>query len=130
MKWLIRNKVELILGTGLSLFLINFFTEQDADLYITSIPLVVLGSIMLYQRHFRISSFTNFSGFMHEDDDDDLYEEAKRIVLEEGKASTSFLQRRLRIGYSRSARLIDMLEENEVIGQADGVKPREVKNDT
>jgi hypothetical protein len=58
--------------------------------------------------------------------DDDLYEEAKAIVLEAGKASTSYLQRRLRIGYSRAARLIDILEERGVIGAADGGRPREV----
>lgn len=64
-----------------------------------------------------------------EDDEDDLYEEAKALVLENGKASTSFLQRRLRIGYSRAARLIDILEDRGVIGPADGAKPREVRED-
>ncbi len=61
-----------------------------------------------------------------EDDDDDLYDEAKSIVLEAGKASTSYLQRRLRIGYSRAARLVDILEERGVIGPQDGGRPREV----
>lgn len=61
-----------------------------------------------------------------DEDDDDLYEEARDIVREAGKASTSYLQRRLRIGYSRAARLIDLLEERGVIGPADGAKPREV----
>jgi S-DNA-T family DNA segregation ATPase FtsK/SpoIIIE len=60
------------------------------------------------------------------DNEDDLYEEAKKVVIEAGKASTSYLQRKLRVGYSRSARLIDMLEENGVIGPADGSKPRPV----
>lgn len=59
-----------------------------------------------------------------EGDDDDLYEEARQAVLEAGKASTSYLQRKLRVGYSRAARLIDMLEERGVIGPADGSKPR------
>lgn len=58
--------------------------------------------------------------------DDRLYEEAKRIVIEFKKASTSLLQRRLRIGYTRAARLIDMLEENGVVGRGDGAKPREI----
>lgn len=59
-------------------------------------------------------------------DDDPLFEDVKKIVLETKKASASFLQRRLRIGYSRAARLIDMLEEQGLVGPADGAKPREV----
>ncbi|MBU3668654.1 MAG: DNA translocase FtsK [Candidatus Taylorbacteria bacterium] len=61
-----------------------------------------------------------------EDVDDDLYEEAKQIVLEAGKASTSYIQRKLRVGYARAARLMDILEDKGVIGPADGAKPREV----
>lgn len=56
--------------------------------------------------------------------DDDLVEQAKEIVRIEGKASTSMLQRRLRVGYSRAARLMDYLEEQGVIGKQDGAKPR------
>ncbi len=62
-------------------------------------------------------------------DDDPLFEDVKRIVLETKKASASFLQRRLRIGYSRAARLIDMLEDKGIVGAADGAKPREVYGD-
>ena len=62
-------------------------------------------------------------------DEDPLFEEVKKIVLETKKASASFLQRRLRIGYSRAARLIDMLEEKGIVGPADGAKPREVYGD-
>jgi len=58
--------------------------------------------------------------------DDDLYEEARELVIKAGKASTSYLQRRLRIGYARAARLIDMLEERGVVGAGEGSKPREV----
>jgi S-DNA-T family DNA segregation ATPase FtsK/SpoIIIE len=61
--------------------------------------------------------------------EDPLFEEVKKIVLETKKASASFLQRRLRIGYSRAARLIDMLEEQGIVGGADGAKPREVYGD-
>jgi S-DNA-T family DNA segregation ATPase FtsK/SpoIIIE len=60
------------------------------------------------------------------DADDDLFEDAKAAVMEAGKASTSYLQRKLRIGYSRAARLMDLLEEQGVIGPADGSRPREV----
>lgn len=65
-------------------------------------------------------------GSMGGGDDDDLFEEAKQAVTEAGKASTSYLQRKLRIGYSRAARLMDILEERGVIGPQDGSKPREV----
>ncbi len=58
--------------------------------------------------------------------EDDLYEEAREIVIRAGKASTSYLQRKLRIGYARAARLIDILEERGVISAGDGAKPREV----
>jgi len=59
-------------------------------------------------------------------DDDELLNEAQQIVVSAGKASTSYLQRRLRIGYARAARLIDLLEEAGVIGPGDGAKPREI----
>lgn len=58
--------------------------------------------------------------------DDDLYEEAKRVVIRARKASASLLQRRLKIGYARAARLLDMLEENGAIGPSQGAKPRDV----
>ena len=57
---------------------------------------------------------------------DEMYHEAVRIVVEMGKASTSTLQRRLRLGYGRAARLIDMMERDGIVGPADGSKPREV----
>lgn len=60
------------------------------------------------------------------DEEDELYEDAVQAVREAGKASTSYLQRKLRIGYSRAARLMDILEENGIIGPQDGSKPREV----
>ncbi|MBP6869155.1 MAG: hypothetical protein KBC16_03540 [Candidatus Pacebacteria bacterium] len=61
-----------------------------------------------------------------EDVDDDLYAQAKEAVEEAGRASTSYLQRKLRIGYSRAARLMDILEDKGVIGPADGSRPREI----
>ncbi|OYV83106.1 MAG: hypothetical protein B7W96_00720, partial [Parcubacteria group bacterium 37-58-5] len=67
------------------------------------------------------------SGSFDDDDiDDDLYEEARIAVEEAGRASTSYLQRKLKIGYSRAARLMDVLEAHGVIGPADGSKPREI----
>jgi len=65
-------------------------------------------------------------GGFGDDDDDDMYEEARQTVIEAGKASTSFLQRKLKVGYARAARLMDMLEERGVVGPGEGAKPREV----
>jgi len=62
----------------------------------------------------------------NEEDDDELYEEARACVIEAGRASTSYLQRKLKLGYARAARLMDKLEEKGVIGPGDGAKPREV----
>jgi S-DNA-T family DNA segregation ATPase FtsK/SpoIIIE len=58
--------------------------------------------------------------------DDDMYKDAVRAVTDAGKASTSLLQRRLRIGYSRAARIIETMEEQGIIGPADGSRPRDV----
>ncbi len=61
--------------------------------------------------------------------EDPLYETAKEVVIEAGRASASLLQRRLQIGYARAARLIDMLEERGIVGPPDGSKPRKVYGD-
>jgi len=58
--------------------------------------------------------------------DDPLYEEAKKVVIEAKKASASLLQRRLKVGYARAARLLDILEARGVVGPGEGAKPREV----
>ena len=68
----------------------------------------------------------NEGGFEGEEGNDDLFEDAVRLVLEFGKASTSLLQRRLRIGYGRAAHLIDMMERDGIVGPAEGSKPREI----
>ena len=66
-----------------------------------------------------------------DDDDDELLEPAKEVILQAGKASASLLQRRLRVGYARAARLLDLLEAQGFIGPGDGAKPREILgNDT
>jgi S-DNA-T family DNA segregation ATPase FtsK/SpoIIIE len=61
-----------------------------------------------------------------EGEHDPLFEDAVRLVVEFGKASTSLLQRRLRIGYGRAAHLIDLMEQDGIVGAADGPKPREL----
>jgi S-DNA-T family DNA segregation ATPase FtsK/SpoIIIE len=66
------------------------------------------------------------AGMDGEDTNDELFEDAVRLVMEFGKASTSLLQRRLRIGYGRAAHLIDMMERDGIVGPAEGSKPREI----
>ncbi len=68
----------------------------------------------------------DFGNVANDESTDELYESAKEEVMKMGKASASLLQRRLRIGYARAARILDELEDKGIIGPADGAKPREV----
>lgn len=82
-----------------------------------------------YQEEITEDKRVNLPGFKDSkeiDENDELYQEAMKIVVETQKGSTSLLQRRLRIGYSRAARLLDLLEKNGVVGPANGPKPRRV----
>jgi S-DNA-T family DNA segregation ATPase FtsK/SpoIIIE len=76
--------------------------------------------------NFKASSSRGASQSGDGEVDDALFEEAKELVIQAGKASASLLQRRLRVGYARAARLLDLLEQEGVIGPADGAKPRDV----
>lgn len=67
-----------------------------------------------------------FESDFDDEDGDELYEEAREVVVQTGKASTSYLQRKLGVGYARAARLMDMLEERGVVGPGSGSKPRDV----
>jgi len=60
------------------------------------------------------------------DDEDPLYERALEIVMQQGKASASYLQRRLKIGYNRAARLVEIMEDRGIVGPSQGSKPREL----
>lgn len=74
----------------------------------------------------ELGSQRGVEAFLETDEDDELYAEALEVVRVARKASASLLQRRLRIGYARAARLLDIMEERGVIGPQDGAKPREV----
>lgn len=68
----------------------------------------------------------SFDDYLGDENDDAMLEEAMRVVTEAKKASASLLQRRLKVGYARAARLLDIMEERGIIGPGDGAKPREV----
>ncbi|MES2088042.1 MAG: DNA translocase FtsK 4TM domain-containing protein [Patescibacteria group bacterium] len=96
----------------------NYDSGVPSELNLT--PEAVAGKNAIFE--------STFSSEESLEDDDDMYEQAKEEVLHAGKASTSYLQRKLRIGYARAARLVDLLQERGVIGAADGARPREVIN--
>jgi S-DNA-T family DNA segregation ATPase FtsK/SpoIIIE len=70
--------------------------------------------------------FINASGESDEESEDDMFNEAVAVVAEAKKASASLLQRRLKVGYARAARLLDLMEAADLIGPGDGAKPRDV----
>jgi S-DNA-T family DNA segregation ATPase FtsK/SpoIIIE len=96
---------------------VHYLKDQDAAQSLDTIDLESAG---------KQSGSSSFD-IGNDDDEDELYEDARLAVIEAGKASTSLLQRRLRIGYGRAARLMDILEERGVIGPSDGTnKPRPI----
>jgi len=134
---------EKLLGAGDMLYLSGDMAKpariQSAFISETELKKVVKFLIDTYQdeipEEIDISSteqdknplFDSLSPDREEDPSDEpLYEEAKETIILAGKASTSFLQRKLRIGYARAARIIDMLEEDGVIGPGEGSRAREI----
>jgi S-DNA-T family DNA segregation ATPase FtsK/SpoIIIE len=138
---------EKLLGAGDTLFLSGemskprriqapYISEKEVKAIVSQIAKSnesTLRSEITLEENGKIGSGTDaiFSSMIGEggDDEDELYPEAKRTVIEAGKASTSYLQRKLGVGYARAARLIDMLEDRGVIGPGDGAKPRQVIGD-
>jgi len=72
------------------------------------------------------SGFNPFNQSSEEEEKDELFEEALEAIKAAKKASASLLQRRLKIGYARAARLLDIMENKGLIGPGEGAKPREV----
>ncbi|HUD08793.1 MAG TPA: DNA translocase FtsK 4TM domain-containing protein [Candidatus Saccharimonadales bacterium] len=111
-----------------------FVSESEVKRVVKSIKSQLDGEVE-YDEEVTATQRVSFSGkmtgaFGGDQEGDELYEEAKDTVIKSGKASASLLQRRLRVGYARAARLLDILEANGVIGQADGSKPREILVDS
>lgn len=104
----------------------KYLTDTYADELQSEINFSSENNSLSAQADNAISSATFGEDDSYDGDDDELYEEARETVIQAGKASTSFLQRKLRIGYARAARLVDMLEERGVIGAGSGAKAREV----
>lgn len=133
---------EKLLGAGDMLFLSGessqpsriqsaFITEDEVKRVVAWLAKTyeneVVGDIVLTGTPSTDKSI--FEATLDSDDnseDDEMYEAARQAVIEAGKASTSYLQRKLKLGYARAARLMDILEERGVVGPADGAKPREV----
>ena len=95
----------------------NFLRDERAPQYNEE---VLAQAVKISQRGGLINMGDSGSG------DDDIYDDVVSFVAQAGKASASLLQRRFKVGYARAARLMDMLEENGVVGPADGAKPRAV----
>ncbi len=105
---MIRGQAPLIVDEEINR-LVNFASQQGKPEY-----------------HSEIQSAQNSAAPGGSGEKDEVFEEAKRIVLTTRKASTSYLQRRLSLGYARAARVVDQLEAEGVIGPQDGAKPREI----
>ncbi len=134
------NGAEALLGRGDMLYLPN----GSARVHRVHAPFVTEKEIAAVVEHWRAQGAAQYEQNFLEapreegesggaggsgaagDDNDELFTDAVRIVLEYGKASTSLLQRRLRIGYGRAAHLIDLMERDGIVGAADGPKPREL----
>jgi S-DNA-T family DNA segregation ATPase FtsK/SpoIIIE len=129
---------EKLLGKGDMLFITTEFNQpkriQGAFIGEKEVKKVVdffkaqTGAVLyneeIVEKPKRVMGIPGFEG--GDDDGDDLLEAAKEEVTRAGKASASLLQRRLRVGYARAARLLDLLEQQGIIGPGDGAKPREV----
>ena len=132
------NGAEALLGRGDMLYLPNgsarvhrvhapFVTEKEiaavVEFWKAQAPAQYHEGFLAPPREEDGGSESGGGGGEGGNDNDELFQDAVRIVLEYGKASTSLLQRRLRIGYGRAAHLIDMMEQDGIVGAADGPKP-------
>jgi S-DNA-T family DNA segregation ATPase FtsK/SpoIIIE len=135
------NGAESLLGRGDMLYLPSgsarvhrlhapFVTEKEiaavVEFWKTQGAVAYVDGFCEAPKEDRESSANGDPAEIGEDENDPLFNDAVRLVVEFGKASTSLLQRRLRIGYGRAAHLIDLMERDGIVGAADGPKPREV----
>lgn len=91
------------------------------------LTLILISTLYIGYQQYRIKALLQASTITNNDlEEDELYETAEQVVRGLDTVSTSYLQRKLRIGYSRAARMIDLLEEKGVISKSKGIKPRKV----
>lgn len=131
-----ENGAETLLGNGDMLFLppgtSSLIRAQGAFIRDDDINQIIHYVCSQASTNYLIPSFDTYQQsleLMQGSDSsprDPLYEEAKALVLETGNASTTFLQRKLKVGYARAASLMDQLEENGIIGPSEGAKPRKI----
>ena len=124
---------EQLLGKGDILFMSSanrivrihgpFVSEQEIERVVNSIR---AQGEPEYMDEITAQEGNETSSFSEESDEDELYSQAIDIIKSEGKASTSFLQRKLQIGYNRAARIVDMMEEKGIVSKANHVGKREV----
>lgn len=127
---------EKLLGRGDMLFITSelskpkrlqgAFVSDDEVMHITQYLKRQVDGVEYHEEIIEPKQTTIFGGEKSLGESDVLLNEARELVIKAGKASASYLQRRLRVGYARAARLLDLLEEEGVIGPADGAKPREI----
>jgi DNA segregation ATPase FtsK/SpoIIIE, S-DNA-T family len=136
-----KSGAEKLLGNGDMLFISArspkpkriqgvFVSESEVRRVVKSITSQLDGEVEYNEevtapQRINLGSARGMAG-SSEEGDEPLYEEAKDLVIKSGKASASYLQRRMRVGYARAARILDILEENGIIGPADGSKARDI----
>ncbi len=130
------NGAEMLLGNGDMLFLppgtSSILRAQGAFIRDDDINQIIHYVCSQASTNYLIPSFDTYRQSMEEIGDDKssardpLYEEAKSLVFETGNASTTYLQRKLKVGYARAASLMDQLEANGIIGPSEGAKPRQI----
>lgn len=131
-----ENGAETLIGNGDMLFLppgtSTLVRAQGAFIRDDDINQVIHACCKQAPTNYLIPSFDNYRESLEDvmSDDlgsrDSLYEDAKKLVLETGSASTTFLQRKMKIGYARAASLMDLLEANGIVGPSEGAKPRKI----
>jgi len=129
-----RAGAELLLGNGDMLFMSSasriirihgpYVSEKEIERVSTFLRLQ--GSPTYIEEVTRIEEQENDEVVLNSEGKDELYNKAVEIIKTEGKASTSFLQRKLGIGYNRAARIIDQMEEEKIISPANHVGKREI----